>query len=291
MNKILKFIPLLFFVIGFGLVLFYVSQHPITLFNPKGYIAQKESWLLTTFILLMLGIAIPSVGLTFFVAWKFRATNPKAEYNPNAKHSILLEILWWAIPTAIVCFMATVTWFMTHALDPMKPIKQSPTSQMTIQVVALRWKWLFIYPQEHIATVNTVVFPVKTPVSFELTADGPMSSFWIPNLGGQLYAMANMVNRLHLMATVPGEYPGETTEINGQGFSDMRFTAKAVTQAEYNDWVKAVKKSKNTLTWDTYKVLAEPTVDNPSFFYSTVDNNLYNLIVAKDMKPKVVTHD
>lgn len=286
MTKFLKFIPLLFFVTGFGLVIYFVSNHPITLFTPKGYASLRESQLMTAFILLMLGVAIPSVALTFFVAWKYRATNPKADYNPNAKHSVFLEILWWAIPTSIVCVMATITWFMTHTIDPLKPIAVD-AKPMTIEVVALRWKWLFIYPVEHIATVNYVAFPVNTPVNFDLTADAPMSSFWIPSLGGQLYAMAGMENHLHLLASTIGEYPGQNSEINGQGFSGMKFTAHVASQSDYALWIQSVKKSKKLLTWDEYTQLSQPTEDNPVAFYSSVDKDLYNLIVVKDMKPKI----
>lgn len=291
MNKFLKFIPLLFFITGFCLVFYFVSHHPITLFNPKGYASLRESQLMAGFILLMLAVAIPSVALTFFVAWKFRSTNPKAEYNPNAKHSIFLEIVWWAIPTTIVCIMATITWFMTHSVDPLKPIQQTNVKAMTIQVVALQWKWLFIYPEQHIATVNYVVFPVNTPVNFDLTANAPMSSFWIPSLGGQLYAMAGMVNHLHLMANNIGEYPGQNSEINGQGFAEMKFTAKVTNQSDFASWVNTVKGSKQNLTQEVYNHLAQPSEDNPVAFYATIDSDLYNLIVAKDMKPKISDDD
>lgn len=290
--KLLKSATIPFCILlGIFLLVFFVAQPShFTLFNPKGLIAEKETHLIVTFLLLMLCVGIPAVALTFFTAWKFRSTNPKAIYNPNGKHNLVWEVLWWLLPTAIVLILATLTWQSAHAIDPFKPI-QSNVKPITIQVVALQWKWLFIYPEQHIATINYIAFPVNTPVNFQLTADAPMNSFWIPSLGGQMYAMAGMVNQLHLLATQPGEFAGSDAEISGKGFAGMRFTAKATSQSDFDKWVLTAKKSKTVLSRDLYGQLSKPSEDTPVTFYSSVDKDLYNLIVMKDMKPKISDDD
>ncbi len=283
-------IPFLLLV-GICILVFFVAQPShITLFHPKGLIAQKETQLIITFLLLMLCIGLPSIALTFFTAWKFRSTNPKATYNPDTKQNLLLEIFWWLIPSVIVLILATITWQDTHALDPLKPI-QSSVKPLTIQVVALQWKWLFIYPEQQVATVNYIAFPVNTPITFQLTADAPMNSFWIPSLGGQMYAMNGMVNQLHLKADTIGEYQGSDAEISGKGFTGMRFIAKSTTQNDFSTWVQMVKKSKNILTKKGYVTLSQPSENTPPTYYSSVEKDLYNLIVMKDMKPNVSNHN
>lgn len=285
MKKLLSFlIPFFILAALFTFFYFFIKTNPITIFSPKGIVAQQEKQLIIAFIVLMLLVALPAVVLTFFVAWKYRATNTKATYTPDAHHSKKLEILWWLVPTGIVLILATLTWKMTHILDPYQPLK-STIKPITIQVVALQWKWLFIYPEQQIATVNFIQFPVNTPVNFQLTADAPMNSFWIPQLGGQMYAMSGMITQLHLMTDHPGEYAGSTAEISGAGFAGMRFTAKASSQRDFEVWVQSVKKSKQVLTSAVYAQLAHPSENMPVIYYASVEKDLYNQIVMKDMKP------
>ena len=263
-----------------------VHGKTIALLSPKGAIALQERSLILTAIFLMLLVVIPVVILAFYVAWRYREGNTKAKYTPDWDRNRLLEIGRYAVPGVIVFILAVLAWNTTHELDPFKPI-DAPNKPLAIQVVALDWKWLFIYPEQQIATVNFIQFPVNTPINFELTADAPMNSFWIPQLGGQMYAMAGMSTQLHLIADKAGEYRGSAVEINGKGFSGMTFVAKAGSQNDFDAWVASVKHSSQTLNMDAYNKLAKSSVDVPPAFYSSVEYNLYNKIIMKFMAPPV----
>jgi cytochrome o ubiquinol oxidase subunit II len=256
----------------------------IALLNPKGTIALQERNLIVFAVVLGLSVVLPVIAVTFFIAWKYRAGNSKAKYSPDRHHSALFESTWWAIPAVTVLILGVVTWKSTHVLDPYKPLETS-VKPITIQVVSLRWKWLFIYPQQHIATVNFMQFPARTPVNFELMSDASMNSFWIPQLGSQIYTMAGMQTQLHLMADVPGDFNGSAAEISGQGFSGMNFIARASSQADFDAWVQSVKESPHRLDLAEYNKLAEPSEDNPVTLYASVENNLYNIIIMKYMAP------
>jgi cytochrome o ubiquinol oxidase subunit 2 len=187
----------------------------------------------------------------------------------------------WAIPTTVVFLLAMVMWPATHQLEPHKTISTN-TKPLTIQVVALRWKWLFIYPEQNIATVNFVQIPTGTPVQFDLTADeAPMSSFWIPHLGGQLYAMTGHTNRLNLLADEPGDYAGRSAEINGAGFAGMTFTARASSPQDFNLWAQGIKQSTELLNTARYDQLLHPSESNSPAFYATVQPGLYDKILMK----------
>jgi cytochrome o ubiquinol oxidase subunit 2 len=253
-------------------------------FNPQGPIALQERDLIIAAVLIMLLVAIPMLILLYTFAWKYRAENKKARYDPEHVGSVAKQLLWWVIPAVIIAVIAVINWKSTHALDPYKPIV-SNVPPLTIQVVALQWKWLFIYPAQGIATVNFIQFPEQTPIHFELTADAPMSSFWIPELGSQIYAMAAMQTQLNLMANTAGEYTGKDTEINGAGYSGMTFLAKSTSQADFNAWVSSVEDSSSSLTMDAYNALAAPSENNPPAYYSSYDKNLYDTILMKYMVP------
>jgi len=255
----------------------------IQLFNSKGVIAASERNVIIFFLSLMLGVGLPIIAFIFYTAWKYREGNSE-DYDPESKHKVLPEFSWWAIPSVLVIILSFVTWNATHALDPYKPIS-SNTKPITIQVIALRWKWLFIYPEQNIATINFIEFPVNTPVNFELTADAPMSSFWIPQLSGQIYAMSGMATQLHLLASVAGDYGGSPAEINGAGFAGMRFAVKVRSQTEFDSWVSSVKNSDKILDDAEYERLAEPSEDSPTTFYTLKDSHLYNKTIEKFMAP------
>jgi cytochrome o ubiquinol oxidase subunit 2 len=184
--------------------------------------------------------------------------------------------------------MSIITWEATHRIDPHKPIA-SDVKPLTIQVVALQWKWLFIYPEQGIATVNYIAFPEDTPLTFTLTADGPMSSFWIPQLGGQLYAMTGMAQSLHLIADNQGEFRGSNAEISGSGFATMKFTAKATSQREFERWIDQVKHSPHKLTFEEYNKLAQPSEDTPPLFYNSTEKDLFTTIMMRFMLPPTPT--
>lgn len=262
-----------------------LSQGNIQLFNPQGLIATQQKDLLITYVIIMLVIVIPVFIATYFIAWKYRSSNTKAPFNPDAKHSKFSEFLLWIPPTVIVLIMCVITWDATHKIDPHKPI-QSDVKPLTIQVVALQWKWLFIYPEQGIATVNYIAFPEDTPLTFTMTADGPMSSFWIPQLGGQLYAMTGMAQSLHLIADTQGEFEGSNAEISGPGFATMRFVAKSVSNQEFGQWVNQVKQSPHSLTIEEYDKLAKPSEDVPPVFYNSTEDDLFNTIMMRFLMPQ-----
>jgi cytochrome o ubiquinol oxidase subunit 2 len=262
-----------------------LDGHNIALFNPKGLIAHEQLGLMAFTATLLLAVAIPALFLLFFTAWKYRESNPKATYAPNTPHSKLLDLSMWLIPSVFMLVLALVMWPATHRLEPNKVIA-ADAKPVTIQVIATRWKWLFIYPEQNIATVNFVQIPVHTPVTFQLTADeAPMSSFWIPNLGGMLYAMTGHVNDLNLIADTPGDYPGSTAEINGAGFAGMKFTARASSKADFDQWVQEVKLSPDVLNSAEYDQLIKPSENHPAAFYSATDSGLYDKVLMKYMGP------
>lgn len=253
-------------------------------FNPQGPIATQERDLIITAVLIMLVVAIPMLITLFTFAWKYRAGNKNAKRDPERTGHFFGQIIWWAIPAVVIVTLGILNWKTTHALDPAKSIA-STNPQLTIDVVALPWKWLFIYPAQGIATVNLIEFPVNTSINFQLTADAPMSSFWIPQLGSQEYAMDGMVNQLNLMATTQGQFPGRDTEINGDGYSGMTFTADSVSQSDFDAWVASVQQSSSSLTMDAYNALSAPSENNPPAYYASVANGLYGTILMKYMAP------
>lgn len=253
----------------------------VALFDPKGLVAREQHNLMLVTVVLLLAIAVPTLAVFYFFAWKYRESNEKARHNPDAQHGKFFVFSLWAIPTVFMLALASVMWPATHKLTPKQAIASS-VHPITIQVVAMRWKWLFIYPEQNIATVNFVQLPINTPVQFQLTADEtPMSSFSIPQLGGQLYAMTGHQNQLNLIADTPGDYAGRSAEINGAGFAGMKFTAHASSMADFNAWVQDVKQASGVLDTATYKKLLSPSQDNTAVFYSRAESDLYSKLVIK----------
>lgn len=272
-------------IIGFvSFLTSYVGSHNMGIFNPKGIIAESEMKLIMTAIGLMLIVVIPVFIMLATFAWRYRAGNTKAKYTPDWHENKTLEIIWWGVPAIIIAILATITWTSSHALDPFKPLDSS-VKPVTVQAVALDWKWLFIYPEQNIASVNLVEFPVGTPVNFQITADAPMNSFWIPQLAGQIYAMAGMDTKLHLMADEVGDYAGMSSNYSGFGFSGMKFTAHATTQEEFDQWVRTVRQSPVSLSAEEYALLAKKSRENPVAYYSSVADDLYGDIIMKFMMP------
>lgn len=274
-------------VLLFGLIAAvwsFFATADIDVLQPQGTIANQQRDLLVIATLMMLIVVIPVYILTFAIAWKYRASNTKAKYSPNLTGNKKAEAVWWGIPMVIIAILAVITWQTSHSLDPFKSLS-SEKQPVNIQVVALQWKWLFIYPEHDIATVNHVEFPEKTPVNFVITSDAPMNSFWIPSLGGQIYAMAGMSTKLHLMADTVGTYKGSSANISGEGFSDMRFTARSRTSQGFEDWVQRTKQSSDKLSVDEYKKLSQKSRNNKIKYYSSVDNGLYDTIIMKYMAP------
>lgn len=243
---------------------------------PAGPVALAERGLMVTATLFMLIVIVPVLGLLFFFAWRYRASNKKARYAPDWHYGRMEELVWWAIPLEIILILGALTWSSTHALDPRAPLPGG--EPLVVQVVALEGKWLFIYPRQDIATVNHLALPVGRPVRFDITADAPMNSFWIPQLGGQVYAMTGMVNPLHLQASRPGRYKGLSANYSGEAFADMRFVAEAMPEAAFEEWVAAQGALPTELDETAYQQLVH---DGGSSGYGGVSPGLYNMIVSQ----------
>jgi cytochrome o ubiquinol oxidase subunit 2 len=268
----------------------YLANTNIPVLQPRGQVGQKERNLMYISLLLSVIVVVPVFTMLAFISLKYRDTNDKPKkYQPNWDHGRILEWTWWAIPTVIITILAIITWNSSHDLDPFKPLS-AEAKPITIQVIALDWKWLFIYPEQNIASVNYVQFPLNTPVNFEITSDAPMNSFWIPQLGGQIYAMPGMSTELHLMADKPGHYMGKSANISGEGFSGMTFDTNVSDNDEFNSWIASVKQKQNPLDLAAYSQLARASKNNPVTYYSSEDSTLYHTVVDKYESPDEHTH-
>lgn len=252
--------------------------------NPTGLIALKEQDLIYIATPLMLIIVVPVLIMTFAICLRYRSSNKKAEYDPEWSHDTLAESIWWGFPCLIVLLLSIVTWVSSFHLDPYRPFR-SAVKPIPIQVVALQWKWLFIYPEQKIASVNFFQFPEGAPLNFDITSDAPMNSFWIPQLGGQIYAMPGMRTKLHLMAYEPGDYRGSSANLSGVGFSGMHFIARSGAQTDFEEWVKSVKQTSNQLDLKEYEKLALPSENNHVEVFNLTDDALFDQIIMKYMMP------
>jgi len=248
--------------------------------DPKGPIAQAERDLLFDAFGVMLIVVIPVIVLAFLFVWRYRESNTGARYSPDWSYSAKIDAVIWLVPALIIVALGTLLWASTHKLDPYKPLA-SGNAPLEVEVVAQDWKWLFIYPKQKIATVNELVFPSGTPLNLKITSDTVMNSFFIPALGGQIYAMAGMQSRLHLLADAPGRFLGRNTQYSGSGFSRQHFEAVAATPADFEAWVEKVRQSPKTLDAASYRALAEPSIEHPVTHYSQVETNLFDTILQK----------
>ena len=283
-KKITVFFFLLFAALATYFGIQYFSENTIAVMDPKGIIADKQRNLIVIATLLMLTVVIPVFVLAIYVSWKFKAGNTKAEYTPDWNHSHLIESIWWGFPFLIIIALSYLTYTSSHELDPFKSLDENK-KPLTIQVVALNWKWLFIYPEQNIATVNFLQIPEKTPILFDITADAPMNSFWVPQLAGQIFAMPGMKTKLNILANETGDFYGSSANLSGKGFSGMNFNVKATSDAEFAKWVETMKQSKNILNLEEYKKLAKPSEYNPKSTYVLKKDDLYEWIVMKYMMP------
>ena len=252
--------------------------------DPKGPIADADRQILLNSLGIMLAIVIPVILATLGVAFWFRASNERARYRPNFAYSGRLEMLVWSIPAMTVFLVGGVAWVGSHDVSPRKPIA-STVKPLRVQVASLDWKWLFIYPDQGVASVNYLAIPVGTPVSFELTSSSVMNSFFVPQLGSQIYTMPGMVTRLHLQADHEGSYPGLSANYSGAGFADMRFTVDAVAPEAFAQWVDATRNAGAMLDAGTYAALAKPSSAIIPFTYRSVAPDLFNGIVGSAMHP------
>jgi cytochrome o ubiquinol oxidase subunit 2 len=278
-SRILTLVPLALLLSGCKLVVM----------NPSGDVAAQQRDLIVASTLLLLVIIVPVIFLILFFAWRYRQSNTKAVYEPEWHHSTALEVVIWAAPLVIIVALGALTWTGTHLLDPYRPLDRidadrmvnAETKPITVQVVALDWKWLFIYPDLGIATVNELAAPVDVPVNFKITASSVMNSFWIPSLAGQIYAMPGMETKLHAVINHVGVYDGLSANYSGAGFSDMRFKFHGLSQADFDAWVTTAKAAGNTLGRPEYLALERPSIKAPVQRYANVADDLYGAIVNR----------
>ena len=262
----------------------YIAQHNIAVLEPKGEIGEKERQLMIIGTWLSALVVLPVFALTFFITWKYREKNHRGRYTPDWDGHRGLEALWWGIPCAIILILAVIAIQSSHSLDPFRPLAgKRPT--LEVEVVALQWKWLFIYPEQKIATVNYLQLPNDTPVTFHITSDAPMNSFWIPQLGGQVYAMSGMDTHLNLRANHIGVYEGVSANLSGEGFAGMHFKTNVVEPTQFEDWAAASHGKTGTLDRDAYEQLAKPSADVKPTVYGTVSPGLYDTVIAKYTVP------
>lgn len=285
MKKIFKVILLVLIILALvALAGLYISGQNVAVLNPKGMIGLKERRLIVTASELMLIVVIPVFVFAWLFAWRYREGNGKAKHTPDWEHNYIAEYCWWGVPLVIIVILSIITWKSSYELSPFKPI-QNGKEPLKIQVVALEWKWLFIYPEQGIATINFVQFPEKTPLQFEITADAPMNSFWIPQLGGQIYAMPAMRTKLHLIADAPGDFRGASANLSGKGFAGMNFIARSSTQEDFDRWVGEGRNSSKRLGMNEYKELVKPSENDPISAYTLTQPNLFDRIIKQYTAP------
>lgn len=263
------------------------------LMSPAGDLAIRQRDIIIISTCLMLLIIVPVIILTLLFAWRYRASNRDATYTPEWDHSTLLELLIWSVPLLIIIALGALTWVSTHKLDPYRPLERIDARQalpadvlpVTVQVVALDWKWLFFYPDLGIATVNEVAAPIDRPIHFLITSSTMMNSFFIPALAGQIYAMPGMETQLHAVINKPGVYEGFSANYSGAGFSGMRFKFRGMSEDDFYAWVKHVKANGGQLTRSAYETLAKPSEWVPVKYYASVAPGLYDAILNRCVEP------
>lgn len=255
------------------------------IYDTHGPIARAERDLMFDAVGFMMIVIVPVFVLAFWFSWHYRSSNKKARYDPDWIYSWRLDSVIWLVPALIVVALAVLSWNYTHKLDPYRPLDSS-VPPLEVEAVAQDWKWLFIYPEQKIAVVNQLVFPSGRPLSLRITSDTVMNSFFIPTLGSQIFAMAGMETRLHLMADQPGRYIGRNMQYSGSGFSDQHFEALAMSQEDFDAWVAKVAASPEQLNAPTYDALAKPSSKVPVTYYSTIEPELFEKILAKYSRTK-----
>lgn len=257
----------------------------IAVLFPKGIIGVEQRNLLFVIQALMLLVIVPVYILTFVFSWKYRVDNKKSVYDPDLVDHTIAEYIWWGFPFIITLIIGVYTVIKTYELDPYRPIA-SDKKPLKIQVVSLQWKWLFLYPEEKIASTNFIQIPIHTPIHFEITSDAPMNSLWIPHLGGQIYAMPRMKTNLHLIANDMGDFRGSSANLSGAGFAEMHFITRSSSQEEFDKWIEKAKNSENTLDFKSYEKLAAPSKKNSPTLYKLEEENLFDKVIQKYTHPK-----
>jgi len=251
--------------------------------DPHGAIGDADKSILIGSVVIMLAIVVPTIAATLGFAWWYRSSNTRARYLPDFVYSGQLELITWAIPLLTIMLLGGVAWIGAHELDPAKPLGSK--DPLNVQVVSLDWKWLFIYPDEGVASVNRLVIPAGVPVHFDLTSGSVMNAFFIPQLGSMIYTMNGMRTRLNLIADRPGIFAGLSSHYSGDGFSTMHFEVQALPAGGFSDWVNATRSRGPALTGQSYEDLAKQSLSVAPFTYRDVEPDLFHKIVTQLLPP------
>ena len=265
----------------------------LVVMNPSGDVAIQQRDLIITSTVLMLLIIVPVIALTLFFAWKYRESAKAEDYDPEWHHSTRLEMVIWSAPVAIILMLGTVTWISTHRLDPYRPLERidenrqvtAETKPLTVEVVAMDWKWLFFYPELGIGSVNEFAAPVDVPINFKITGTTAMNSFFVPALAGQIYAMGGMRTKLHAVINKEGVYDGFSANFSGPGFSHMRFKFHGLSQQGFDQWVSKIKDGGKGFGRQEYLDFAKPSEREPVQYFASVDPQLYDAILNRCVEP------
>jgi cytochrome o ubiquinol oxidase subunit 2 len=252
--------------------------------DPRGPVGANNKQILLNALEIMLVIVVPTIVVALAFAWWFRASNHRARYLPDWAYSGRIELIVWSIPLLVILFLSGVIWIGSHELDPARPL-ESRTKPFEIEVVSLDWKWLFLYPEERIASVNELVVPAGVPVHFSLTSASVMNMFFVPQLGSMIATMNGMVTQLYLQADHPDELYGQSAQFSGDGFADMHFSVRSVPQAAFAAWVEDVRRSGPVLDRPGYFLLSEQSRNVAPFTYRAADPELFREIATRQLPP------
>lgn len=256
----------------------------MNIFDPQGPIAAAEKTILIDSIGIMLAIVLPTIAAIFGFAFWFRHSNTRARYQPDWAYSGRIELVVWSIPTLTILLLGGVAWIGAHRLDPARPI-EGKGKPLTIQVVSLDWKWLFIYPEQNVAVVNELTVPAGVPLHFELTSSSVMNAFFIPQFGSMIYTMNGMTSRLELRADREGAFRGLSSHFSGDGFAEMHFDVRVVNEADFAKWAADTGKGDRALDADSYKELIKPSIETGKPAYRLDDANLFQAITTQQIAP------
>jgi cytochrome o ubiquinol oxidase subunit 2 len=254
-----------------------------SIFRPGGPVGEANRTILLDALVIMLFIVVPTIVAILLFAWRFRASNDAAPHLPRWSFSGRIELVTWSIPALVIVFLGGVAWVGAHDMEPSRPLND--TKPIEINVVSLDWKWLFIYPNERVASINRLVIPVDRQVHFRITSATVFNSFFVPRLGSQIYAMTGMVTQLHLLAHQPGTYPGLSAQFSGDGFSDMAFSVHAVPAADFERWVASTRASGPVLDKAAYEALLGQSIVRTPYTYRDVTPGLFELIATQALPP------
>lgn len=257
--------------------------------SPPGDVAAQQGRLIIVATVLMLIVVIPVFAMIFWFAWRYRASNRTAKYTPDWDHSTQLELVIWGVPLLIIIALGAVTWISTHLLDPYRPLDRIAPGRpvpegvepLEVQVVSLDWKWLFIYPEYGVASINEMAAPVDRPLHFRLTSSTTMNAFYVPALVGMIYTMPGMQTQIYAVMNEEGDYPGLSSHYSGEGFSHMRFNFRAMSDAGFSEWIQAARTQGNALTRTRYLELEVPSSREPTQLFSSVDSGLFDAAINR----------